>query len=132
MKNYLTYRVASSLTLALFFLISACAFNPQARSLVITPVVARYLVITPVVALFFLVSACAFNFPQVSRDPRKETSLYLSTTLTLVLVKYWCAFNPQDYLGCYIQNATLVNGSMVGGFLPPHLNGTVCEILNYR
>ena len=66
MKNYLTYRVASSLTLALFFLISACAFNPQ------------------------------------------------------------------DYLGCYIQNATLVNGSMVGGFLPPHLNGTVCEILNYR
>ena len=40
MKNYLTYRVASSLTLALFFLISACAFNPQARSLVITLVVA--------------------------------------------------------------------------------------------
>ena len=51
MKNYLTYRVASSLTLALFFLISACAFNPQAR----------YLVITPVVAPFFLISACAFN-----------------------------------------------------------------------
>ena len=30
MKNYLTYRVASSLTLALFFVISATAFNPQA------------------------------------------------------------------------------------------------------
>ena len=29
MKNYLTYRVASSLMLALFFLISASAFNPQ-------------------------------------------------------------------------------------------------------
>ena len=66
MKNYLTYRVASSLTLALFFLISACAFNPQ------------------------------------------------------------------DYLGCYISNYTLVNGTMVGGYLPAHLNGTVCEILNYR
>ena len=30
LKNYLTYRVASSLTLALFFLVSASAFNPQA------------------------------------------------------------------------------------------------------
>lgn len=30
MKNYLTYRVASSLTLALFFVVSASAFNPQA------------------------------------------------------------------------------------------------------
>ena len=38
----------------------------------------------------------------------------------------------QDYLGCYITNATLVNGTMTGGYLPAHLNGTVCEILNYR
>jgi H+-transporting ATPase len=30
LKNYLTYRVASSLTLALFFVVSASAFNPQA------------------------------------------------------------------------------------------------------
>ena len=48
LKNYLTYRVASSLTLALFFVVSASAFNPQARSLVITPVVALlFLIFAP-------------------------------------------------------------------------------------
>eukprot|EP00964_Phaeocystis_antarctica_P075029 scaffold46261_cov55-Phaeocystis_antarctica.AAC.1 len=78
MKNYLTYRVASSLTLALFFLISACAFNPQARSLVITHVLQRpsyhlRLRLQPAGTFpsyhpcgsALPIPACAFNFPQV-------------------------------------------------------------------
>ena len=100
MKNYLTYRVASSLTLALFFLISACAFNPQARSLVITHVLQRpsyhlRLRLQPAGTFpsyhpcgsALPIPACAFNFPQVSQDPKvrialrskvRNNSLYLS------------------------------------------------------
>ena len=70
LKNYLTYRVASSLTLALFFVVSASAFNPQARSLDITPVV----------ALLFLISASAFN-PQVSRDYSTKISFIVVSLL---------------------------------------------------
>jgi len=111
LKNYLTYRVASSLTLALFFVVSASAFNPQARSLVITPLV----------ALLFLISASAFN-PQVSRDYSTKISLHLSR-LTLSLFPVLCsssasAFNPQAYLGCVPINGTL----------PADVDGEVCQL----
>ena len=119
MKNYLTYRVASSLTLALFFLISACAFNPQAAH-------AKSPSYHPCRSAL-RISACAFN----SRNYIcRHTPPTEPTRLCTYYVYPLCT--TQDYLGCYITNATLVNGTMTGGYLPAHLNGTVCEILNYR